>query len=333
MMNITRRIGDPKPMILRALLFLTFLLAPIMASSVELTLPGSARQTEGQDLGIDSYALPIAPFDGSVIPSRIFEGFVTRQAWRVEGGGVTPLQMVQPLREELKTNGYTVLLECADRACGGFDFRFETNVIDAPKMYVDLDDYRFVSAIKGEADAPKAAISLLVSRSAASAYIQIIQIAVDGSAGISVSKGSEIMASTAATGTPQAAGNDLATAKQLDITGHVALGDLIFKTGSSELGTGPFASLAQVASYLRVNSKREIALVGHTDAEGSLSGNIKLSKRRADSVRKRLIEAHGVPSAQVSAEGVGFLNPIASNLNEAGRKANRRVEAVLISTE
>jgi outer membrane protein OmpA-like peptidoglycan-associated protein len=333
MMNITRRTGDPKQMILRAFLFLTLGMTPIAASAVELTLPGSARQTAGQDLGIDSYVLPIAPFDGVMIPSRIFEGFVTRQAWRVEGGGVTPLQMVQPLREELKANDYTVLFECADRACGGFDFRFQTDVIDAPKMYVDLDDYRFVSAIKGEPDAPKAAISLLVSRSAASAYIQIIQIAMDGNAEISVSKGSEIIASTAVAGTPQTAGSDLETAQQLDITGHVALDDLIFKTGSSELGSGPFASLAQVASYLKVNAKREIALVGHTDAVGSLSGNIKLSKRRADSVRKRLIEAHGVPSAQVSAEGVGFLSPVANNLDEAGREANRRVEAVLVSTE
>ena len=305
-------------------------LLPVSLSAVELTLPASARQTAGQDLGVDSYALPIAPFDGIAIPARIFEGFVTRQAWRIEGGGVTPLQLLQPLREELLANDFKAIFECADRACGGFDFRFETDVIDAPDMYVDLDDYRFISAIKGEADAPKAAISLLISRSAASAYIQIIQIAVDKAADISVAKGSEIIASTQNSVLLSSIGE---TEKQLDVSGFVVLNDLVFQTGSSNLGEGSFASLEHIAGYLRVNSERRIALVGHTDAEGSLEGNIALSKRRATSVRTRLIETHGVAAAQLSAEGVGFLSPVASNLSETGRTANRRVEAVLISTE
>ncbi len=317
-------------MTLRAFIFLVLGLLPSIASAVELTLPGSARQTAGQDLGFDSYALPIAKFDGTDIPARIFEGFVTRQAWRLEGGGVTPLQLLLPLRDELKANGYALIFECAARACGGFDFRFGTDVIDAPDMYVALDDFRFVSAIKGQADAPKAAMSLLISRSAAASYIQIIQIAVDKSADIKVSKGDEIVASTQGTGTPTATGS---TAQQLDRVGHVILSDLTFQTGSSKLGAGPFASLQKIAEYLQQNPERRIALVGHTDAEGSLEGNIALSKRRASSVRSRLIETYGMTADQLSAQGVGFLSPVASNLNAAGRTANRRVEAVLISTD
>ena len=317
-------------MMLRAASFFVLGLLPVTVSALELTLPGSARQTAGQDLGVDSYALPIAPFDGAAIPARIFEGFVSRQSWRIAGAGVTPLQLLQPLRDELLANDFKAIFECADRACGGFDFRFETDVIDAPDMYVDLDDYRFISAIKGDADAPSAAVSLLISRSAESSYIQIIQIAVDKAADISVAKGSEIIASTQNSGVVSSVdGVD----KQLNVTGHIVLSDLVFETGSSNLGEGPFASLEQIAGYLRLNAERRIALVGHTDAEGSLDGNIALSKRRANSVRTRLIETHGVAGAQLSAEGVGFLSPIASNLSKAGRTANRRVEAVLISTE
>ena len=317
-------------MILRAFVISILGMLPAATSALELTLPASARQTAGQDLGVSSYALPIAPFDGIAIPARIFEGFVSRQSWRVKGAGVTPLQLLQPLREELLENDFKPIFECADRACGGFDFRFETDVIDAPDMYVDLDDYRFISAIKGDADAPSAAVSLLISRSAASSYIQIIQIAVDKAADISVAKGDEIVASTQSDVLISSVD---ATDKQLNTAGHMVLGDLVFQTGSSNLGEGPFASLEYIAGYLRQNSERRIALVGHTDAEGSLEGNIALSKRRATSVRTRLIEAHGVASAQLSAEGVGFLSPLASNLSEAGRTANRRVEAVLISTE
>ena len=320
-------------MIFRAFVLCVLGAFPSLASAVELTLPASARQTAGQELGIESYALPIAPFDGIDIPARIFEGFVTRQAWRVEGGGVTPLQLMQPLRDELKENGYTTLFECAARTCGGFDFRFETDVINAPDMYVDLDDYRFLSALKGNATAPQAAISLFVSRSAAAAYIQIIQIAMDERAGISVAKGSEIVASTKAGQIPSVGSSQASIAKQLDVAGHVILSDLEFKTGSSELGEGSFASLEALARYLAQNSTRRVALVGHTDAVGSLDGNIALSKKRATSVRARLIENYGVEGAQLSAEGVGYLSPVASNLSNAGRDANRRVEAVVISTE
>jgi outer membrane protein OmpA-like peptidoglycan-associated protein len=38
-----------------------------------------------------------------------------------------------------------------------------------------------------------------------------------------------------------------------------------------------------------------------------------------------------VSRQQLKAEGVGYLAPIASNLTEAGRQANRRVEVVLLS--
>lgn len=317
-------------MVFRALLLCFLFGLPIAAFAIELTLPASARQTAGQDLGVSSYALPTAAFDGVEIPSRVFEGFVTRQAWRLEGGGVTPLQLLQPLRDELTNDGFSLIFECADRQCGGFDFRFQTDVIDAPEMYVDLDDYRFVSAIKGDVDAPSAAVSILVSRSAASAYIQVIQISVDQNADINVAKGEEIIASTQGSGAIVTSGE---LGQELDVSGHVILSDLVFQTGSSNLGEGTFDSLASLAAYLRQNPTRQIALVGHTDAEGSLEGNIALSKRRASSVRARLIEVHGVAEAQVSAQGVGFLAPVVSNVSEAGRTANRRVEAVLISTK
>ncbi|MEP5155544.1 OmpA family protein [Planktotalea sp.] len=317
---------------MRLISFVLLALLPVCANAVELTLPASARQTAGQDLGVDSYALPIANFDGAEIPARKFEGFITRQAWRIEGGGVTPLQLLQPLRDELKSSGFTLLFECADRVCGGFDFRFGTDVINAPDMYVNLDDFRFISAVEGDVDAPKTAISLLISRSAAASYIQVIQVAVDQRNAINVSKGDEILASTQVGETVPVLQGFQSVSKQLDVGGHVILNDLEFKTGSSQLGEGPFASLGNLAAYLSSNGERKIALVGHTDAEGSLEGNIALSKRRAASVRTRLIEEHGVLASQLSAEGVGYLSPIASNLTVAGRDANRRVEAVVIST-
>jgi outer membrane protein OmpA-like peptidoglycan-associated protein len=76
-----------------------------------------------------------------------------------------------------------------------------------------------------------------------------------------------------------------------------------------------------------------VAIVGHTDASGGLEANIALSRKRAQAVRNVLIEAFGVPAAQIQAEGVGYLSPRASNLTEAGRTQNRRVEVMLTSTQ
>ena len=74
-------------------------------------------------------------------------------------------------------------------------------------------------------------------------------------------------------------------------------------------------------------------LVGHTDAVGGLAANVSLSKRRAESVRAVLISRHGIPAAQVSADGVGPLAPRASNLDAAGQAQNRRVEVFVTSTQ
>ena len=115
--------------------------------------------------------------------------------------------------------------------------------------------------------------------------------------------------------------------------GAVALDDLVFASGSSSLTEGSYASLADLAAWLQANPEMTIALVGHTDASGGLEGNIALSRKRADSVRARLIETYDVPTRQVEAQGVGYLSPRASNLTEAGRNKNRRVEVILTSTQ
>lgn len=193
-------------------------------------------------------------------------------------------------------------------------------------MVVDLTDYRFISAIKGPEDSPTDAVSLLVSRTASAGFLQIIQIS-SSKASVQIQNGPALEPEKTVIG-PDGDLPDL-----LNNRGAAVLDDLIFKTGSSELGTGPFASLSDLAAYLAQNPERRVALVGHTDAVGSLDGNIALSKRRATSVMERLIADYSTAAAQLSAQGVGYLAPRASNLSPDGREANRRVEAVLSSTK
>jgi OOP family OmpA-OmpF porin len=73
----------------------------------------------------------------------------------------------------------------------------------------------------------------------------------------------------------------------------------------------------------RANATFEVA--GHTDSIGSDAYNLRLSQRRADSVRSYLVQ-QGVDANRMSAVGYGESQPVADNGTEAGRAENRRVE-------
>lgn len=104
-------------------------------------------------------------------------------------------------------------------------------------------------------------------------------------------------------------------------------GGVLFETGRAELLPGAQDRLSRVADFLKA-SPRGVVVEGYTDSTGSSSTNLRLSERRADSVRDYLV-AQGVSADRISAAGKGESSPVASNANSAGRAMNRRVEIVL----
>ncbi len=311
------------------LAFLALLATP--AAAAELSLPADATLSAEKVESLGSYAVPTAPWARDGLPTTGAEGSVLRQAWRT--GPVTgTLDLIRPLRAQLEAQGYSVLLDCEDRACGGFDFRFETEVLPEPQMHVDLGDFRFLSARREGEDGDEY-VTLLASRTATAGYLQLVRVVPPDPA--SQPSPREVLISKSQTDLPRAivpatAPGDLGA--ELEARGRAVLDDLSFETGSSQLAEGPYASLAALADYLRANPDRRITLVGHTDASGALPANVALSRARAEATRQRLIASYGIPADQIAADGVGFLMPVESNLTDAGRTANRRVEAVLTST-
>lgn len=88
-------------------------------------------------------------------------------------------------------------------------------------------------------------------------------------------------------------------------------------------------TLDQVADTLSQYNQTYIDVYGHTDSTGSDAYNQTLSERRATSVADYLA-SRGVQQARIGTRGFGESQPIASNDNDAGRAANRRVEVKIV---
>jgi len=102
-----------------------------------------------------------------------------------------------------------------------------------------------------------------------------------------------------------------------------------FDAGRSSLRPESAPTLDAVAQLLAKYSELRIRISVHTDNQGNIADNRALSGRRANAVRDYLID-RGIGAGRVEARGAGQEEPIASNSDEAGRAANRRVELSLI---
>lgn len=309
-------------------------LLALPVAAAELPLPAAAELTAERGEALGSYRLPVGPLRADGVAMLSLEGRISHQAFRIEGQATT-LELMAPLRTTLQAEGFAILFECEARACGGFDFRYEAEFLPEPEMHVDLGDYRYLAALREGAGGDDHAM-ILVSRSAAAGFVQLTRVGPPGDEPLSLvvstkspDAGGDVVAETVAKAVAASPRLQPDVVGTLTATGAVALDDLVFASGSADLGAGPYASLAELAAWLREDPARAVTLVGHTDAEGALEGNIRLSRARADAVRARLLSEFGVAAEQVAAEGVGYLAPRAANTDAAGRMLNRRVEAVL----
>jgi len=73
-----------------------------------------------------------------------------------------------------------------------------------------------------------------------------------------------------------------------------------------------------------------LRIEGNTDTKGSATLNKSLSQKRADAVKKYLIQHFSIPDTRFQTIGQGAANPVASNDTEAGRQQNRRTDIKVV---
>lgn len=272
---------------IRFAVLLALLAAPALA--FEPDLPAGARALSDR-VSEAGYDLPTGPWTAEGMETLRITGTILRRTWRIEEG-LTTQQIVEPLVEQARAAGFDPVFACQDRDCGGFDFRFAIDVVPGPDMFVDLGDFRYVSAVNGAGDG----LGLLVSAGRGGAWLQVAEV-------------------TRAAPTAPA---DLARA--LVETGRLVLEDA---------DAAPLPALEVLAEVLAQHPDARLAIVAHSGGPAEAEQSEGLAG--AEALRDRLIADHGVDPGRIEAHWLGPYAPRAAPLDPAGRALNRRIEAVLL---
>jgi outer membrane protein OmpA-like peptidoglycan-associated protein len=107
------------------------------------------------------------------------------------------------------------------------------------------------------------------------------------------------------------------------------LNNIFFDTDKFDLKSESKEELAIVVDLMKTNAGMVIEISGHTDNQGAVDYNVRLSESRAKSVVTYLIAA-GVPASRLKFKGYGSSQPAAPNDTEANRALNRRIEMVVL---
>lgn len=107
---------------------------------------------------------------------------------------------------------------------------------------------------------------------------------------------------------------------------------LLFAYDSDVIQSAARANLTELANSLKKYPESSLLIVGHTDDVGSDSYNQGLSQRRANAAAV-FLESQGIARARIQTSGKGESEPVASNMSDAGRQQNRRVEVAIYASE
>jgi outer membrane protein OmpA-like peptidoglycan-associated protein len=110
---------------------------------------------------------------------------------------------------------------------------------------------------------------------------------------------------------------------------QIRLTNTMFSQSSAEVIPSSFSELDRIVSTMNTYPAMEILLEGHTDNQGEVQKNVKLSEDRVQQVKRYLL-SKGIDTKRIQTKAWGPAKPIASNLTEQTRQRNRRVEFTIL---
>ncbi|GGZ98311.1 membrane protein [Arenicella chitinivorans] len=262
-----------------------------------------------------AYPVAVTPIDDDgVLTPKIIKGKLAHSVF-VGSDQDNTLEVYQSFYDALSNGGFELVFTCSNSECGG-DLVYElVGKSSIASAYAEVrqsgpvnTDFHYLVARQKQADNPAWLSYFIYKYRGNKLYL------------------AQDVVTPKAIATKQV---DIKIAfDEIDQSGRVILDGLYFATDSDALQPTSSPALKDISAYLKRHPKRQFFVVGHTDSQGSFSHNQSLSERRANAVVSALVTDYGVPSTMLAARGVGPLSPKASNLSEAGRSHNRRVELV-----
>ena len=104
-----------------------------------------------------------------------------------------------------------------------------------------------------------------------------------------------------------------------------------FDYDKSQIRKADVGELQKALAFVKKYPGYKISVEGHTDSRGSDKYNQALSERRAEAVKKYLLDNGATDGDKIKAVGFGESKPIADNKSEKGMFENRRVEILIFS--
>jgi outer membrane protein OmpA-like peptidoglycan-associated protein len=111
--------------------------------------------------------------------------------------------------------------------------------------------------------------------------------------------------------------------------GKIVATGIRFDVGKATLRPESMGIINKIGEMMDEHPELKFSIEGHTDNDGDLDINQKLSEERAKTVMAKLVSM-GISADRLSTKGYGESNPIATNNTSEGKANNRRVEFVKI---
>ena len=115
----------------------------------------------------------------------------------------------------------------------------------------------------------------------------------------------------------------------MELNAKVELKPIFFEQSRAVVLENSYASLDELAEFLKENWTVSIRIEGHTDNQGDKKALQKLSEERAKAIKEYLVFKKFIQPLRIETVGMGDKTPLNGNVTEDLRSKNRRVEVVI----